>query len=78
MEVTDSNFLTLAYHWKATVDLLFKYDMSGKPKLTHEQVNIICVDVEYVGNGEVVGTGQLVLHIARVHGNHFIPLNKCV
>ena len=73
-QVTDANFLTLAHHWGAVIDLLFKYDVSGGPKFTQEQFKLICVDIEYAGHGEVVGAGHTALYIARVHANHFIPL----
>ena len=75
--VTAGNYLTLADHWMTVVDLLFKYDQSGQPKLTHEQLKIVCVDLAYLDNGEVVGTGGTTLHIARIGTNHFIPLHQC-
>ena len=75
--VTAGNYLTLADHWMAVVDLLFKYDQSGKLKLTHEQLEIVCVDLAYLYNGEVAGTGGTTLHIGRIGTNHFIPLHQC-
>ena len=67
-------FLTPSYHWRAVIDSLFRYDMSGKPKLTHSHIQIVCVDVSYAGNGEAVGTGHMTLHLAKIGTNHFTPL----
>ena len=75
--VIAGNYLTLTDHWIAVVDLLFKYDQSGKLKLTHEQLEIVCVDLAYLYNGEVAGTGGTTLHIGRIGTNHFIPLHQC-
>ena len=72
--VTESNFLTLEHHWRATIELLFEADESGKPKLSSDTFTIICVDLIYRDNGEVVGLGPRKLHIAREGTNHFVPL----
>ena len=74
--VTAGNYLELQHHWKAVVDLLFKLDERRVWSMTHANVTIKCVDLMFEGNGEVVGTGPMVLYIAREHGNHFIPLFK--
>ena len=74
----EEKYLELQQHWKDAVDLLFEADVSGKPKMRHNRFRIICVDLDFIGNGEVVqGEGPLPLislYIARVNQNHFIPL----
>ena len=74
--VDAGNFLTLRDHWAAAIDLLFEADQSGKQKLRHNVFKVVCVDLHHEGNGEVVGTGDRKLIIAREHGNHFIPLHR--
>ena len=39
-----------------------------------DDFKLICVDLLYVGHGDVKGSGQTVVHLARVGANHFIPL----
>ena len=73
--VGKSNYLTLDYHWMAAIDLLFQADTSGMPKLDHRRFRIICVDLRYIGNGDVVGEGPREVIIARENANHFIPLH---
>ena len=72
--VTASNFLTLEYHWCAVIDTLFIADQSGKPKLSSHTFKVVCVDLTYLGNGDVVGSGPKTLYIARENGCHFAPL----
>ena len=64
------------HHWAAVIDLLFEFDERRSWRLTHTNVTVKCVDVMFEGNGEVVGTGLMVVYIAREHDNHFIPLFK--
>ena len=71
--VSAANFLTLHLHWGAVIDLLFEADVSGKPKVNHTTFQITCVDLTYLDNGEVVGSGPAKLSIARENTNHFIP-----
>ena len=73
-QVTQDNFLTLHAHWRDAVDLLFQWDISGKPKLTHTAFRVVCVDLVHVGNGDVVGDGPHTIHMAREGQVHFVPL----
>ena len=70
-QVTADNFLTLDLHWESVVDLLFQN--SGR-SLRSDAVRIVCVDTQFLGNGDVRGTGGLSLFIARENGNRFVPL----
>ena len=72
--VTEENFLTLQHHWRAIIELLFEADESGKPKASSDIFTIVCVDLTYRDNGEVVGQGPFKLHIAREETIHFVPL----
>lgn len=65
------NFLELELHWAAVVRLLGQH--SGH-RLDPANFKIVCVDLQRANHGDVVGTGRIGLHIARVHGNHFVPL----
>ena len=68
-QVTKSNFLELEAHWRATVELLGE-DPS--------RLRVICVDLRggkgMANHGDSLGDGSRALYIARVHGNHFVPL----
>ena len=70
-------FLELQHHWRDTIELLFEADQSGKVKCCRESFKITCVDLRYMGHGDVVGYGPHHLYIARVGANHFIPLILC-
>ena len=72
--VTDRNFMTLMSHWGAAIDLLWEGDATGRPKASHCRYKIVCADLTYMGNGEVVGSGPIKLYVARENTNHFIPL----
>ena len=73
-QVTRDNFLTLHAHWRDAVDLLFQWDVSGKPRLTHTTFRIVCVDLVHLGHGDVVGDGPHTIYIAREGQVHFVPL----
>ena len=72
--VTSSNFLTLEYHWHAVVNALFVADQSRRPKLDSHSFRVVCVDLTWEGNGDVLGAGPKTLYIAREGQCHFIPL----
>ena len=64
-----TGFLDLEDHWHATVQLL-----GGDPS----SLRIVCVDLRgtqgTTAHGNTVGEGPHTLCIARVRGNHFVPL----
>ena len=68
-QVTERNFLELQPHWRATVELL------GEDP---QRLRVICVDLHsgkgMAKHGDSLGDGSRALYIARVHGNHFVPL----
>ena len=41
-----------------------------------ESFRVVCVDLQYPGNGDVVGQGAQTLYIARGGANHFVPLRR--
>ena len=70
-KVTAANYLTFDAHWRDIAQILGREPSSYK---------ITCVDSEFEGHGEVVGSmddlGIISLYIARENGNHFVPLFK--
>ena len=72
--VEEANFLTLDYHGLVALDLLLEYGHGRAPNAS-AAYTIVCVGMSNVGHGDVVGTGPTELHIARIHGNHFVPLH---
>ena len=71
--VTSDNYLELQHHWGVVVDLLFQYDERRAIRLSHARVTGNCLDLLFQAHGDVVGSGKMVLYIAREHGNHFFP-----
>ena len=71
--VSQANFLTLDLHWAEVIRFLG--EAAGRP-LRPETFRIIAVDVEFLGNGDVLGEGPNTLHLARENGNHFVPLSR--
>ena len=71
--VTEDNFLTLEFHATEIIRLLGE---AVGQRLRPQSFRIVCVDLEYMGHGDVVGEGPVMLHIARENGNHFVPLEK--
>ena len=69
--MTDQNYLTLDLHWAAVVELL---GQAAGHRLSPSTFRVRCVDVEFLGNGDVVGEGTTTLDIARINFNHFVPL----
>ena len=71
-QVTARDFLDFGSHWRVIVQLFRK---------GADNYNITCIDLELKQVGEVVGNlhdmdGIHHLSVARVNGNHFIPLHK--
>ena len=56
--------------YKASVHLI------DRPQNDAPPFRIVRVDLEYMGNGDVVGDGPVMLNIARENGNHFVPLER--
>ena len=76
-KVTAGNFLELEHHWWHVIRFLGAVSNSTFIKYNPDHFRVICVDLAFPGNGDVVGTGPRVLHIARVRTNHFVPLIPC-
>ena len=72
--VTPGSFLELQHHWADVVDLLFEIDAGKGHTLSSEAFTVKCVDLRYMGNGDVVGSGCHAVHIARVFACHCEPL----
>ena len=73
--VTSMNFLELQYHWKKVIQFIGLLGQDSKI-LRPEQFRIVCVDLAFVGNGDVEGTGPTTLYIARERASHFVPLHR--
>ena len=78
--IASLDFLDLADHWEDIVDLLEGADegRSVRP-LGSAHYEVMCVDLMYVGSGDRLPRrrdrgGRKTLYIARVNGNHFVPL----
>ena len=69
------DYLELQYHWRDIIELLGRCNLIGGQKpLDSRQFKIVCVDMLYIGSGDVEGDGQRTLCIAWQNRNHFVPL----
>ena len=77
--ITPGDYLYLDY-WADIVDLLGAYNLiRPATKPWSPQFRVVCVDLTWIGNGDVLPRGTLqagrtTLHIARINQNHFVPL----
>ena len=78
--IASRDYLDLADYWEDIVDLLERAD-EGRfvVPLGSARYEIVCVDMMWVGNGDRLPRrrdrgGRRPLYIARVNGNHFVPL----
>ena len=66
---------------KDVVNFIYESNECGLPTVRTDSRgwcdlrSIFCVDMLYLGSGDVVGTGDKRLRIAGQNGNHFVPLN---
>jgi len=74
--VTHNNFLDFRVHGMAIIRLLCNAKRRGAEPVDMSMFRIVCVDLQYLGQGDIIGNGDVTFHIARVHGNHFIPLRE--
>ena len=77
-KVTKANFLDFRAHGPTILRLisnLASRQRGGRP-IDTSVFQIVCVDLQYLGHGDIVGNGLVTLHIAREHGCHFIPLRE--
>ena len=77
MCVEEANYLTLDYHGLAALDAILQHGCHLDPGAS-KGYTIVCVDMVCMGNGDVLGEGSTELYIARVGGNHFVPLFAAV
>jgi hypothetical protein len=73
-KVTKGNFLDFRAHWEAIVRILGEVAQPIAEPRDPDDMQFTCADLEYIGHGDIVGHGPLHFQIARVHGNHFVPL----
>ena len=68
-------YLELQHHWRDVIKLLGTYRLNGGPiSLNPENFRIVCVDMMFIGSGDVEGDGPISIYIARQNANHFVPL----
>ena len=71
--VVPGEFLDLQEHWSAVIRWLAWFN-ENDATFHPDDFKVVCVDLLYIGNGDVVGGGAQTLHIARENANHFVPL----
>ena len=64
-------YLELEHHWRDVMDGFAEF-VGGD--FMPANYKIICVDANFIGNGDVEGEGATILYIARQNANHFVPL----
>ena len=75
------DFLDLALYWSDIVDISGQYNMLGRIQKLSSRFRICCVDMCWVGHGEVLprdvpASARQTLYVARVNQNHFVPLQR--
>ena len=82
--ISSRDYLDLAHYWEDVVNLLWDQDRI-RQQLTRraKSFEIICADILYVGNGDRLPhqrdpSRRRGLYVARVNGNHFVPLRRFV
>ena len=80
--IISRDYLDLALYWEDVVNLLWEQDRL-KERLARraDLFEIICVDLMWVGNGDRLPhqadrSRRQGLYVARVNGNHFVPLRR--
>ena len=80
--ITSRDYLDLALYWEDVVNLLWEQDhLRQQFTRSADFFEIICVDLMWVGHGErlphhVDRSTRRGLYVARVNGNHFVPLRR--
>ena len=70
-DLIHGDYLELQHHWR---DVIAGFAHFTGRDLMPSSFKIVCVDVMFIGNGDVEGNGATVLYIARQNANHFVPL----
>jgi hypothetical protein len=77
-KVTRLNFLDFQVHGPTILRLLSEAAsrQEGGAPVDMSMFQIVCVDLQYMGNGDIAGNGLVKLFMARERGCHFIPLKE--
>ena len=72
-----ANYLDLQVHWRSIVRLLGQHANPRAVSLNPDNYMLVCVDLDDPsGLSTTAGEGPIILHIAREHRNHFVPLRR--
>ena len=72
-EVRPGDFLELQSHWRAAITWLGRLDENGAG-FDADDFKVVCIDLLYIGHGDVLGCGPQTLYLARGNANHFVHL----
>ena len=77
--IIQQDYLDLAIYWEDIIDIIGLHNFQGVIPNFSSKFRICCVDMCWIGNGEVLPRGvpqgdRQNLYIARVNQNHFVPL----
>ena len=77
--IIQRDYLDLAIYWADIIDIIGLHNLQGVIPNFSSRFRICCVDMCWIGNGEVLPRGvpqgdRQTLYIARVNQNHFVPL----
>ena len=77
--IVRGDYLDLAIYWADIIDIIGRHNLQGVIPNCSSIFRICCVDMCWIGNGEVLPRGvpqgdRQTLYIARVNQNHFVPL----
>ena len=77
--IVRGDYLDLDIYWADIIDIIGRHNLQGVIPNFSSKFRICCVDMCWIGNGEVLPRGmpegnRQTLYIARVNQNHFVPL----
>ena len=71
--IRPGDFLDLQHHWRAVIGWLARLN-ANNASFQADNFKLVCIDLFFVGHGDVVGDGLETLYLAREDANHFVPL----
>ena len=74
--VTEDNYLDFLAHTRPILRMLEGIARRSGSSIDTSIFRVVCVDLDRVAHGAVVGDGEVTIFIACEDGNHFIPLRE--
>eukprot|EP00973_Karenia_brevis_P009060 1226267-Karenia_brevis.AAC.1 len=74
-DILPGDYLEFHFHCSDVARLVLGHNLETAPAtLTASSLHVVCIDMNHIGSGDVVGHGPLMIAVARRTGNDFVPL----